>query len=448
VWLAGRELELRPKEFDLLALLIAEAGWAVPREQIMAEVWDEHWFGSTKTLDMHIAALRRKLGEQPERPGRITTLRGVATAWGGHEAPHPGAILATTAVAVVLFGLPLALAVQHLYHSEAVVRLEREATRATTAVPASFGASGDPVELPRPSAGTRLALYGRDGRLVTGSGPAAMDAPARAALSGRVAERTVGGTIVVAVPVADEELVVGVVRPAVPTAAVDARVRRAWLAMAALAAGAVAVAGLVARVLAGRPLRVRVEGDLPPVRASTAAVTQVMDVLVGNAAEHRGGDGYGAGPGRPRRAGRRGQRREPGRGRGPGAGLCPPRRGSCRPRDRAGPGPLAGRGRRRAAPTPARRAARRVRAPAPRRPGRRGVATSRAEDMLGVEGLPGGGLVGRISGGLGGWEKSKSLAKLPRWGASSRTRGRWSGRPSVRGSMRAPPRKRSSMNLR
>jgi DNA-binding response OmpR family regulator len=43
----------------------------------MAEVWDEHWFGSTKTLDMHIAALRRKLGEQPERPGRITTLRGV-----------------------------------------------------------------------------------------------------------------------------------------------------------------------------------------------------------------------------------------------------------------------------------------------------------------------------------------------------------------------------------
>jgi hypothetical protein len=200
---------------------------------------------------------------------------------------------------VVLFGLPLALAVQHLYHSEAVVRLEREAIRATTAVPASFGASGDPVELPRPSAGTRLALYGRDGRLVTGSGPAAMDAPARAALSGRVAERTVGGTIVVAVPVADEELVVGVVRAAVPTAAVDARVRRAWLAMAALAAGAVAVAGLAARVLAGRPLRVRAEGDLPPVRASTAAVTQVMDVLVGNAAEHRGRGRLRCGPGPP-----------------------------------------------------------------------------------------------------------------------------------------------------
>jgi DNA-binding response OmpR family regulator len=76
-WLAGRELDLRPKEFDLLALLMAEAGRAVPREQIMAEVWDEHWFGSTKTLDMHIVALRRKLGEPAAGAGRITTLRGV-----------------------------------------------------------------------------------------------------------------------------------------------------------------------------------------------------------------------------------------------------------------------------------------------------------------------------------------------------------------------------------
>ena len=77
VWLAGRELELRPKEFDLLALLMDEAGRAVPRERIMAEVWDEHWFGSTKTLDMHISALRRKLGDQGDGDGRISTLRGV-----------------------------------------------------------------------------------------------------------------------------------------------------------------------------------------------------------------------------------------------------------------------------------------------------------------------------------------------------------------------------------
>ncbi len=74
---AGAEVELRPREFDLLALLVREAGRAVTRERIMTEVWDEHWFGSTKTLDMHVSALRRKLGEDGEAGGRITTLRGV-----------------------------------------------------------------------------------------------------------------------------------------------------------------------------------------------------------------------------------------------------------------------------------------------------------------------------------------------------------------------------------
>ena len=72
----GNEVELRPKEFDLLALLISNAGRAMTRERIMEEVWDEHWFGSTKTLDMHISALRRKLGECNDEVV-ITTLRGV-----------------------------------------------------------------------------------------------------------------------------------------------------------------------------------------------------------------------------------------------------------------------------------------------------------------------------------------------------------------------------------
>jgi DNA-binding response OmpR family regulator len=71
-WRAGDELELRPKEFDLLALLVAEAGRAVTRERIMREVWDTDWLGSTKTLDTHVLALRHKLG-----PEAITTLRGV-----------------------------------------------------------------------------------------------------------------------------------------------------------------------------------------------------------------------------------------------------------------------------------------------------------------------------------------------------------------------------------
>jgi DNA-binding response OmpR family regulator len=77
VMVAGVELELRPKEFTLLAMLAGNAGRAVMREAIMSEVWDEHWFGSTKTLDMHISSLRRKLGERDGGPSRITTLRGV-----------------------------------------------------------------------------------------------------------------------------------------------------------------------------------------------------------------------------------------------------------------------------------------------------------------------------------------------------------------------------------
>jgi DNA-binding response OmpR family regulator len=72
----GRELELRPKEFDLLATLAGRAGELVTREDLMAQVWDENWFGPTKTLDVHVSVLRRKLAEMGEDPARITTVRG------------------------------------------------------------------------------------------------------------------------------------------------------------------------------------------------------------------------------------------------------------------------------------------------------------------------------------------------------------------------------------
>jgi DNA-binding response OmpR family regulator len=74
---AEEELDLTPKEFDLLELLVRNAGLVVPRERIMEEVWDENWFGSTKTLDMHVSSLRRKLGDDASAPERITTVRGV-----------------------------------------------------------------------------------------------------------------------------------------------------------------------------------------------------------------------------------------------------------------------------------------------------------------------------------------------------------------------------------
>ena len=76
-WQDGHALELTPKEFDLLALLVAHAGQVVRREEIMSAVWDANWFGSTKTLDMHVSWLRRKLGDDGTAPRRIVTVRGV-----------------------------------------------------------------------------------------------------------------------------------------------------------------------------------------------------------------------------------------------------------------------------------------------------------------------------------------------------------------------------------
>ena len=61
----------------MLARLADAAGQAVTREQLMSDVWEENWFGSTKTLDAHIASLRRKLGHRGHAPAIIQTVRGV-----------------------------------------------------------------------------------------------------------------------------------------------------------------------------------------------------------------------------------------------------------------------------------------------------------------------------------------------------------------------------------
>jgi DNA-binding response OmpR family regulator len=89
VWVAGYELGLTRKEFDLLARLARDAGRVVTRETLMSEVWDENWFGSTKTLDVHIAGLRRKLGDDPARPRYIHTVRGVGFRFAAAEGTQP-----------------------------------------------------------------------------------------------------------------------------------------------------------------------------------------------------------------------------------------------------------------------------------------------------------------------------------------------------------------------
>jgi two-component system response regulator RegX3 len=73
----GTELDLTRKEFELLELLAREAGSVVSRERLIDEVWDTNWFGSTKTLDVHVSSLRRKLGDDSQSPRFIHTVRGV-----------------------------------------------------------------------------------------------------------------------------------------------------------------------------------------------------------------------------------------------------------------------------------------------------------------------------------------------------------------------------------
>jgi two-component system response regulator RegX3 len=73
----GEELVLSRKEFDLLRLLVESAGSVVTRERLLEEVWDTNWFGSTKTLDVHVSGLRKKLADDPTEPRYIHTVRGV-----------------------------------------------------------------------------------------------------------------------------------------------------------------------------------------------------------------------------------------------------------------------------------------------------------------------------------------------------------------------------------
>jgi len=77
VTLDGEPVALTRKEFDLLLELVRHAGEVVRREDLMARVWDVNWFGSTKTLDVHIRSLRKKLGEGQSHRRFIDTVRGV-----------------------------------------------------------------------------------------------------------------------------------------------------------------------------------------------------------------------------------------------------------------------------------------------------------------------------------------------------------------------------------
>ena len=73
----GRRVELAPREFDLLAYLLRRSPEVVSRNELIAEVWDPHWSGPTKTLDVHVAQIRRKIEPDPSHPRYLHTVRGV-----------------------------------------------------------------------------------------------------------------------------------------------------------------------------------------------------------------------------------------------------------------------------------------------------------------------------------------------------------------------------------
>jgi DNA-binding response OmpR family regulator len=83
----GSLVPLTAKEFDLLHMLMAKAGQVLRREDIMTEVWDPHWFGPTKTLDVHVSLLRKKLDDDLGSPSYIATVRGVGFRFSAPDAP-------------------------------------------------------------------------------------------------------------------------------------------------------------------------------------------------------------------------------------------------------------------------------------------------------------------------------------------------------------------------
>ena len=75
-WRAGVEVALSRKEFDLVHALISRAGEIVTRDELMREVWNTSFWSSSKTIDVHLGWVRRKLGDDTRRPTLITTIRG------------------------------------------------------------------------------------------------------------------------------------------------------------------------------------------------------------------------------------------------------------------------------------------------------------------------------------------------------------------------------------
>lgn len=162
------------------------------------------------------------------------------------------AIVGVAALAVVLFAIPLAIALQRLYREEAVVALERDATRVSATVPDSIARHPRPVPLPTGiSPRLSVGIYTLDGTRVTGRGPQRSPVAGRAG-DGHVHEAVEHGLLAVSAPVPSDEKFVAVTRVATPYNRVSGQAEQAWLFMVALAVTVIGLAAVIARRQAGR----------------------------------------------------------------------------------------------------------------------------------------------------------------------------------------------------
>lgn len=174
-------------------------------------------------------------------------------------------MLLVAIIALAGFGVPLALSVQTRYRDDALLTLSAEAASAAVAVPGSFATDHDIPELPDPTRDLDVALYDVRGVRIVGEGPAHADATVTAALTRGLAERN-RAALVVAIPISNEEVVVGAIRTSRPVQVVRERAYRTWGAMAGLALAVFATTGLVAlwwsRSLTAPLHRLRGDADL------------------------------------------------------------------------------------------------------------------------------------------------------------------------------------------